>query len=441
MSYIKKLLEEDRDKIWPIPLLMTILAVLIALLTTQIDQIYADVISNLAPWLFTGTADAARSLLSTIATAIATIASIVFSISIIAIQQATTQYSSRAIRSFIQNRGNQITIGAYLATFLFALIVLRAVRSEEALNNSGSFVPVISVTLALVLAFICVGLLIYLINQVVSSIQASRITRDIHHGLSKQIDNLFPRRIGHDYQKPEEPDKIIAALGDDQDKVSLLRSHAAGFVRHVDEEDLSKLSRTMRALYVLVPIGHFVHRGEVIARAYDLDPRRQEETEKLLNDAIQIGTQRSVSQDPLFALQQLIDLALKTYSGEPTTAEYCLNYIGDGLANLVTQEFPSNRRQFQNDPTLYLFTRPTWEDFLDLAFDQPIRTFSSNYHLACVIARTIQRVAENAPIKQRLSPLRRKLDRLEQAVKQKQYSTEDDKSLMGAITGVRQNLR
>src|SRR6185312_16292395 len=111
----------------------------------------------LSAWLYNGGATGARTLLGAVASSTIGVAGTVFSITIAALSLAAGQMGPRLLRNFTKDRGNQITLGAFLGTFSYSLMVLRTVRSED----EGAFVPHLSLTFGILLAFVCVGTLVY----------------------------------------------------------------------------------------------------------------------------------------------------------------------------------------------------------------------------------------------------------------------------------------
>ncbi|HET9529933.1 MAG TPA: DUF2254 family protein, partial [Blastocatellia bacterium] len=152
------------------PSLMLLGAVLLALIFIEIDSALSQ--SSLAryPRLFGVNAEGARSILSSVASSMITVAGVIFSITIVALSLASSQYTSRVLRNFMKNRGNQIALGVFVSIFVYCLVVLRTIRGGE-----ESFVPSLSVLFAIVLGLVGIGFLIYFIHHVATMIQASEM--------------------------------------------------------------------------------------------------------------------------------------------------------------------------------------------------------------------------------------------------------------------------
>lgn len=159
--------------LWVVPALLVAAAVGLAALLLFVDG-RAPALGGGRPWLFGGTAGAARTLLAAIAGSLITVVATAFSVTLVAIQQASAQFSPRVIRNFMRDRGSQVVLGAYIATFAYALLVLRQVREPS--EGAGAFIPALAITGAMALALRCVGLLIYFIHHIAVALQVATIT-------------------------------------------------------------------------------------------------------------------------------------------------------------------------------------------------------------------------------------------------------------------------
>ena len=184
--------ETIKESLWFVPALLVALAGGLVALTLSIDE-RDPLLQGLRPWLFGGSASAARALLAAIAGSLITVVALAFSITIVAIQQAATQFSPRVIRNFMRDRGNQVVFGAYIATFVYALLVLRQVREDR--DGASEFVPALSITAALLLALVCVALLIYFIHHAATSLQVATIADNIRRELRDGLERLYPQEI------------------------------------------------------------------------------------------------------------------------------------------------------------------------------------------------------------------------------------------------------
>src|SRR5687767_1515596 len=168
---------------WFVPAVMMLAAALAAFLLLYIDR---TVIGARVGWLYVGGADGAKTLLSTVAGSVITVAGVVFSITIASLTQAASQFGPRLLRNFMRDRGNQVTLGTFVATFLYCLLVLRAIHGR--LEDGVAFVPQASVTGAVVLAVASIAVLVYFIHHVSVSLQAPSVVAAIRADLDATID-------------------------------------------------------------------------------------------------------------------------------------------------------------------------------------------------------------------------------------------------------------
>ena len=219
---------------WFLPALLTAGAVPLFFLTQYLDQLTYTYLGQL-PIVFSGGVNSARAVVSSIAGSFITVVTTVFSITIVTLQLASSSYTPRIMRTFTSDRGVQIVLGAYVGTFLYALLVLRIIRTPE--SEGASFNPVISMTTAVVLALVCVGLLIYFIGHIVNIIQSSTIVANAHADTIEAIarlDDLDEVTAG-DPEAPEDRPELAGLLASDP---LVVRARESGYVQYVDLGEL-----------------------------------------------------------------------------------------------------------------------------------------------------------------------------------------------------------
>ena len=191
--------EDIRTSFWFMPTLMVAAAIALSLATIHLDRAAPrhNWLATLG-WTFTRGPEGSRAVLSAVAGSMMTIASVTFSITIVALQLASSQFGPRLLRNFMRDRGNQVALGTFIATFTYCLLVLRTVNGTE----DEQFVPHISVTVGLVLALASLGVLIYFIHHAAESIQAENVIAAVSRDLHQAIDRLYPECLG---QEPPSP--------------------------------------------------------------------------------------------------------------------------------------------------------------------------------------------------------------------------------------------
>ena len=182
-GWLLDLWETIRESYWFYPGQMTISAGLLAVAAVEIDRRVPPEATASIPWLSYVSAESARSVLSTVAGSMMTVTGVVFSITIVALTLTSSQFGPRLLRTFFRDRGTQISLGAFLATYLYSLVVLRAVENPER-------VPYIATAGAVVFAIVSVFVLIFFIHHAAIALQASSVIAAVSREIEAQIPSL-----------------------------------------------------------------------------------------------------------------------------------------------------------------------------------------------------------------------------------------------------------
>jgi uncharacterized membrane protein len=346
-----------RSSYWFVPSLMAVGALGLAWLTLRFDQRWDDVTQHVG--IFAATPSGARSILSGVAAAMITIAGLTFSITIVAITVASQQYGARLLRNFMRDMINQFVLGVFIAIFLYCLLVLGAIRSEEA----HAFIPNLSVTLSVGFAVLGLGVLIYFIHHVSSSIDVARLVDVVGGEIDERIADLFPQRIGE--AVPDRPCTRPAGPG------GSVAATANGYLQAVDD---ALLLATACENDVVIRLerrpGDLVVEGTQIATVWD---RVDDALACTINQSLILGIQRSGIQDLEFSIHQLVEIAVRALSpgiNDPFTAILCVDRLTIALCQLAGRHVPGANR-LDADGTLRVITRPwTFDGALAAAFDQ-----------------------------------------------------------------------
>jgi uncharacterized membrane protein len=421
-----------RDSLWFIPALLVLCAIALALTLLRVD---AHLERTGAPtwWLFAGNADSARAILSVVAGSLITVVAVTFSVTIIAIQQASTQYSPRILRTFTRDRGNQVVLGTYIATFVYALLVLRRVR--EGTSGVEGFLPAISITTAVVLALISFGLLVYFIHHVAQSLQVSIVLSAIAREVRQELSRHFPKRIGQPSEPPRTFDQLLAEGPRQAGRHECaIRAPRSGYVRIIDADAIERVGRhaTLQAA-VFVAIGDYVQDGEVIARVFAEDPLPQSRVDTF-QDAFGIDDMRTVELDPAFGIRQIVDIALKALSpgiNDPSTATQCLDHLGNVVASLLDRDLPSSERKVER--SRILFRVPSFEDYLDASFAAIRHNARAELEVIQHFVRVLEKLGQRVEDPLRARALGYQLDELAAALDWEVFTAREQRSLRERI--------
>jgi uncharacterized membrane protein len=358
--------EALRTNLWFIPTVEVAAAIALFALTYRIDQAAYHGHLHLPGWINQGSADAARQILTASAAAVITVVGLVFSITIVALTLTSTQFGPRMLRNFIRDRGTQATLGTFVATFVYAVLVLGSIGH----GARGDFVPHASVTVALVLVLASSGVLIYFIHHIARSIQLPEVIASIAKDLAIAIDaevaaagRLDGRETGPSVaeleRRMEESGVVVAAP-------------RSGYLQFVEYDTLvaiaSRADATIRLLY---RPGHFVVAGLPLATVWPGEAA--EEATRSLMRAHFTGSHRTLVQDLAFAIDQMVEIAIRALSpavNDTFTALTCIDWLSDGLCKLTASWDPRTVYRDALGHVRIMAAEPRYARFVERAFDK-----------------------------------------------------------------------
>jgi uncharacterized membrane protein len=377
-----------------VPLLLTIVSLMLAPAMITFDEITTIEPAVFTRWIYTGGADGARTLLSTVAGSIITVAGVAYSITIAALALASTQFGPRLLRNFINDRANQTVLGTFVATFLYCLLVLRSVRST---SEGQEFVPHFSVSVAVILAVVCLVLLVYFFHRVAASIQAPVIAANAAHKLHEGIDRLYPSGVGHGA-----PRNRMMNLQNDvppqlENEARSISATELGYVQGIDMDELFDLARRHDLIIKLgFRPGDFVMPGTPLVWLHPGE-RAAVVREETVRRTFAIGPQRTPLQDAEFGINQLVEIGVRALSpaiNDPFTAMTCLDHLGAALRHILQVTLPSPYRYDDDDNLRLIAERISFNGLANAAFNL-IRQYGRDS--AAVTIRLLETIALVAP--------------------------------------------
>ncbi|MBA2570797.1 MAG: DUF2254 domain-containing protein [Chloroflexi bacterium] len=372
-----------RASYWFVPTIMALGAVAAAALSLDLDRrVGPDALRT----VFTGSAEGARSVLSVIATAMITVAGVTFAIALAAMTLASSQFGPRLLRNFMRDLGNQFVLGTFLATFVFSLLVLGAIRGPD---EGAPFVPEVSFNIAVIATLASTMVLIYFIHHAATMIQVAHIVSSATADLVRDVDRLFP---------PAAPD---AAPHDPWQPAGPGAPALATEVGYVEVIDLDGLARTAEHRDIVIRLvghpGSFVVTGDVLAEVWPAE-RANEQARRSVAGHFIMGPQRTEQQDVGFTLQQLVQVALRALSpaiNDPFTAAMCVDRLGAVLSRIVVRPVPPAERLVRGRVRI-IAPPPTFEHLVDSAFGEIRRNGRSQLGLTIRLLLTLEGVARRA---------------------------------------------
>jgi uncharacterized membrane protein len=301
-------------------------------------------------------------ILATIAGSMMTTISIVFAVLLMALSLASLQFSPRILMGFMGDGPTQNTLGVFVGTFIYCLLVLRTIH--------GAFVPAASITVAMVLAAVALGCLIYFIHHIAQGIHANTIVDRIATETIEVLHDEFPVAVGRADTHPEDVGPPAPVPADAAD----VESPASGYVQLVNRERLVELARTHDlTIYQQHGVGEFAILGNPlvsITPASALTP----EIADVCAGCFDLGPFRTLQQDVHFGIRQIVDIGLKATSqavNDPSTAVTCIDHLARILCRLARRRIlPLEMRDAETGRLLMVRRAITFQSSLDLAFNQ-----------------------------------------------------------------------
>ncbi|MDX1303236.1 DUF2254 domain-containing protein [Photobacterium sp.] len=356
-----------RSSFWYMPAQMVGGSIALAVVLIEADSAGSDRWLNQWPRLFGVGAEGARLMLSTLAGSMMTVMGITFSMTLLALTLASSQYTSRILRNFMRSRITQFTLGVFAGTFVYCLIVLRTIRGGAGVEG---FVPSLAVFFAFVLSLGGVGVLIYFLHHIALSIQASSIIASVAKDTNASIDRLLPKELDQGADEDEGQNRGLELL--DERSWYPVPAAVSGYIQSVNNAALMSLARDNRTILRMEHgIGAFVVQNTaLVSLALTYPPDQQ--TIDVVNAAYSIGRHRTVEQDPAFGIRQIVDMAIKALSpgvNDTSTAVMCVDYLTSILARLAGRQFPPVHC-YQGETLRVIAIVPSFEGLLAEAFDQ-----------------------------------------------------------------------
>ncbi|WP_430410476.1 DUF2254 domain-containing protein [Kordia sp.] len=367
MLNLKYLFKQVRDSFWFVPTLIIAMSVLGAVFLLYVDKTHPFTPEGIFKIIFSENSESGRNVLTVIAGSMVGIAGTVFSITIVVLQLASSQFGPRLLQNFMYKRLNQVVLGQYVGVFLYCIIVINAIRD----NDSYAFIPNVSIIFAIFLAIFNVFLLVIFIHSISMSIQPSKIINELRDRIENNIQTIYPRHLKKDLPFSEAKDDATANLT----KIKSVSCKHSGYIQYFDLDALVAIARD----YEVVIKALHKPGGYVVSEQSIFEVFQQQSSEKKdldsdfsLQEMFKIATKKTFFQDIEFGIHQIVEIASKALSpsvNNPYTAVVCIDNLTSILCKLAQSEIPDSTIKDDDEQIRVLLITDSFQGFLEAAFN------------------------------------------------------------------------
>jgi uncharacterized membrane protein len=432
-----QLRESLRSSLWFVPAVCVVLAAAAAQALVQLQP-------GSTTWLFGGGPESARTLLSTLAASMITFLGLTFSITMVVLQLTSSQYSPRVLRTFLRDRQSQWTLGIFVATFVYVILVLREVRGDA--SDIERFVPGAAITFSFVLLLASLAMFVAYINHMAQAIRPESIISQV----ADETRSLVERRplLGAN-DGEQHPEDHLRCLEASHARAATVCSSREGVLQSIDVDRLVAIAGDAGAAVVArVRIGEYVRDGAPLFRVHPsggATPPLEDGVADRLRSSLGLGRDRTMQQDVAFGLRQLVDVGIRALSpsiNDPTTAVQVIDRLHGILAQLGVREWPSKVRTDRSGDVRVVLLEPDWEDMVHLAVDE-LRQYGSGslqvlrrLHAALDDLSACVPEPMRPPLQEQLTLLRAAAERSFPDAADRRLAGQPDPEGIGAASGV-----
>ncbi|MGY1683218.1 DUF2254 domain-containing protein [Geodermatophilus sp. SYSU D01176] len=380
------------SSLWPLPVLAIVVAIGLAVGLPALDQVLQQPGGRHPLTLvFGGGPSAARDVLAAIAGSLISVTGLTFSFTVVALQLASSQHSPRFLQTFVTDRVVQATLALLVGTFVYALTVLRTVRTEE--STGPAFVPRLSVTVGFVLALASVVGLVLFLGHLARSLRVETMLRDV----SEEARDTYAREL------PGREDDAAAGGGPPSGPATPVPATESGFVTDVNGHRIAAAAAAADVVVLLeARIGDSVVAGTPLAHVWPCGSGAAPdlaEVERAVQDHVHLGFEPTPDHDIAYSLRKVVDIAVRALSpgtNDPTTAVHALSHVSALLGELVTR--PLEPTPCRDGDGVLRFVLPQWDarSLLRLGLEEPITFAEGQPAVLRRLARLLRELAWRA---------------------------------------------
>jgi uncharacterized membrane protein len=411
-----------RSSLWALPLLMVVAAAGAAIFAVRVSITQGQ---DPVWFLYSGGAEQAPQFLSNLVTAMITMATLVVSITIVVLTLAAQQLGPRLIRSFMSDRRTQITLGLFMATVVYLLLVLRSTYGDT------ESVPNLAVTIGTALVLLCLLALLVFVHHLARSIIADTIIDRVGEALDSDVERLLPQC---NFQEQPAPSKRPRNLG------AALKLHGCGYVQALDCKRLIGLAAKADVVIELpLKTGDHVVPGNILA--WVMPYAANDNLRAKLEECLVLGGERDSPDDLLTPIRQLVEVALRALSAsinDPNTAIAVIDRLTKSFVKMMSRGSPQRVWTDDEGQIRLVTARSDFPDWLDTAFRQ-IRQHATAHPV--VLTRIVEGLgsllarANEAQRQALISQIEIVLTTARRTVKQNEDLAPLEKAARGALAG------
>jgi uncharacterized membrane protein len=392
-----------RTSFWFVPGVMTLLAMALAWLAHEGDVWISELpAGELPPVIYVSTGDDARDVVSTLLGSMMTMTSLVFSITMVVLTLAASQFGPRLIRNFMASPHTQVVLGTFVMTTIYCLLALGIIGSR----SSDQQQAYLSVSLSIALVLLSVALLVFFLHFLARSIVSESVIERVGKEIGSLWDELepVPEQNGRDAEAmlPDDYRTGAAFFGPTRD----------GYVATIDFPRLVELAERQDVLIGIdFAPGDYVVEGGVGIGVYPAS-RCTEQTREEVQKTITIASQRTPAQDPEFSIRHLVEIGVRALSpgvNDPYTAVAVINQLSASLCRLMARALPSGQLYDQRGHLRVLCQRPNYATLIGAAFNQ-LRQNAAGAALVYIhLVEALHRIAEFSQLEAQREAVRQQL--------------------------------
>jgi uncharacterized membrane protein len=357
-----------RTNLWMVPTVEVVAATLLFAGTLYADRAAYRGSFRPPAWVLSGSADAARQILTSIAASVITVVGIVFSITIVTLTLASTQFGPRMLRNFIRDRGTQLTLGTFVATFVYCVLVLVSIGP----GDHGDFVPHISITTTFGLALVDLAVLIYFIHHIATQIQLPEVIASIARDLAQAVELQSADNPKRDAGRPENAPSLGELMDTVENYGAVIRTPKSGYLQFIRHRTLVRIAARADAV-IRLPYrpGHFLVEGRELATVWPAEAA--EHVARYLERAQVTGSYRTLTQDVAFGVDQLVEIAIRALSpavNDTFTALTCVDWLGDSLCKIARVWAPTEAHRDRSGVIRVISDQVSYERLVQRAFEK-----------------------------------------------------------------------